>query len=163
MPTTDPAEILLKHNRWANGQMLDACGKLSDEQLHREFPMGPGSLHNTLAHIAGSQRGWATMLAGGEPKPRIEKGGPYTFEQLRALFEDSTKELEEALAAHPLDTIATAERDGKRYAFARGGVLTHVTTHGMHHRAQCLNMLRQLGVDPLPHSSVVEWMLMVDG
>jgi uncharacterized damage-inducible protein DinB len=36
-------------------------------------------------------------------------------------------------------------------------VLTHVTTHGMHHRAQCLNMLRQLGVTPLPPSSVTEW------
>ena len=27
----------------------------------------------------------------------------------------------------------------------------------MHHRAQCLNMLRQLGVTPLPPSSVAEW------
>jgi uncharacterized damage-inducible protein DinB len=30
-------------------------------------------------------------------------------------------------------------------------------THGMHHRAQCLNMLRRLGVQPLPPSSVAEW------
>ena len=35
--------------------------------------------------------------------------------------------------------------------------LTHITTHGTHHRAQCLNMLRQLGVTPLPPSSVAEW------
>jgi uncharacterized damage-inducible protein DinB len=27
----------------------------------------------------------------------------------------------------------------------------------MHHRAQCLNMLRHLGVTPLPASSVTEW------
>jgi len=32
----------------------------------------------------------------------------------------------------------------------------------MHHRAQCLNMLRQLGVDPVPPSAVVEWIMMVD-
>jgi uncharacterized damage-inducible protein DinB len=29
----------------------------------------------------------------------------------------------------------------------------------MHHRAQCLNMLRKLGVTPLPKSSVAEWTL----
>ena len=162
MPTTDFPSILLAHNRWANRQMLDACAGLSREQLHRPFEMGPGSLHNTLAHIAGSIRGWATMLAGAAPRPRIEKGGPYTLDQLRTLFDEATRELEDALAAHPLDGIATTERDGKHYAFARAGVLTHVTTHAMHHRAQCLNMLRHLGVGPLPHSSVVEWMRMVD-
>lgn len=162
MPTTNPADILLAHNRWANRQMLDACAKLTNGQLHQPFEMGLGSLHDTLAHIAGAQRGWATMLAGAEPKPRIEKGGPYTLDQLRSLFDEATQELEDALAAHPLDAIATTERDGKRYAFARGGVLTHVTTHSMHHRAQALNMLRHLGVDPLPHSSVADWMRMAD-
>ena len=162
MPTPHPAAILLAPNRWANRQMLDACAQLTHDQLHQPFEMGPGSLHNTLAHIAGSTRGWATMLAGAEPKPRIEKGGPYTLDQLRTLFDEATQELEDALAAHPLDAIATTERDGKHYAFARGGVLTHVTTHAMHHRAQALNMLRHLGVDPLPHSSVADWMRMAD-
>jgi hypothetical protein len=32
----------------------------------------------------------------------------------------------------------------------------------MHHRAQCLNLLRRLGVEKLPPSSVLEWMMMVD-
>jgi uncharacterized damage-inducible protein DinB len=44
----------------------------------------------------------------------------------------------------------------------RGAVLAHVTTHGTHHRAQCLNMLRRLGVNPLPPSSVAEWTWMGD-
>lgn len=162
MPTTNPAEILLKHNRWANRQMLDACAKLTHDQLHQPFEMGLGSLHATLAHIAAAQRSWATMLAGGPRQSRIEQGGPYTIDQLRTLLDDTAQELADALAAHPLDAIATTERDGKRYAFARGGVLTHVTTHSMHHRAQALNMLRHLGVDPLPHSSVADWMRMAD-
>lgn len=162
MATSNPADILLAHNIWANRHLIDACGGLSDEQLHRRFEMGPGSLHDSLAHIAGAQRGWATMLAGAPRQPRVEQGGAYTVDQLRTLLDESAQELADALAAHPLDEIAKTERDGKQYAFARGGVLTHVTTHGMHHRAQCLNMLRHLGVDPLPHSSVVEWMLMAD-
>jgi uncharacterized damage-inducible protein DinB len=32
----------------------------------------------------------------------------------------------------------------------------------MHHRAQCINMLRQLGVTPLPNSSVADWMRSAD-
>ncbi len=32
----------------------------------------------------------------------------------------------------------------------------------LRHRAQCLNMFRQLGVDPLPPSAVVEWTMLAD-
>jgi uncharacterized damage-inducible protein DinB len=53
-------------------------------------------------------------------------------------------------------------RDGRTIELTRGAVLAQVVTHGMHHRAQCLNMLRQLGVTPLPASSVVEWAVMGD-
>ncbi len=163
MPTSNPADILLAHNTWANRNLIDACAGLTTEQFNQRFEMGPGSLHDCIAHICGAQRGWADMLAGHEIRDRIETGGPYTADQLRTLLDDTATELADALAAHPLDGIASAERGGRSYSFARGGVLTHVTTHGMHHRAQCLNMLRQLGVDPLPSSSVVEWMLMADG
>jgi uncharacterized damage-inducible protein DinB len=62
----------------------------------------------------------------------------------------------------PRHGLVSRERGGKMYTFTRGAVVTHVTTHGMHHRAQCLNMLRHVGVSPLPPSSVLEWMLMVD-
>jgi uncharacterized damage-inducible protein DinB len=41
--------------------------------------------------------------------------------------------------------------------FTRAVILCHVHTHSMHHRAQCLNMLRHLGVSPLPQSSVTDW------
>ncbi len=67
-----------------------------------------------------------------------------------------------AARAHPLDQVLTPTRNGRTFTFARGAILTHVTTHAMHHRAQCLNMLRQLGVETLPPVAVVEWMLMAD-
>ena len=51
---------------------------------------------------------------------------------------------------------------GKDYFLTRGGVITHVATHGMHHRRRCLNMLKQFGVSPLPPSSVAEWTWMAD-
>jgi uncharacterized damage-inducible protein DinB len=84
------------------------------------------------------------------------------IEQLAALADPIADEFEAVIRAHPIDGTATGSRGGRSYTFTRGGVLTHVTTHGMHHRAQALNMLRQLGVEMLPPSAVVEWMLMAD-
>ena len=73
------------------------------------------------------------------------------------LFDESADDFAKSVRGHPLDEIVSRERNGKMYSFTRGAVLTHVATHGMHHRAQCLNMLRKLGVAPLPPSSVMEW------
>lgn len=159
MPLSNPADILLAHDTWATERILDACAGLSDAQFHQVFKMGLGSLHDTLAHIMGAIRGWTDMLAGQPPSPRIEEAGPYTVDQLRALLAEVAAAFNAVIDAHPLDDIATAERGGRSFAFPRGGVLTHVTTHGMHHRAQCLNMLRHLGVEPQPPSSVLQWML----
>ncbi len=72
-------------------------------------------------------------------------------------------DFEQAAYARPFDTIVNREREGTTYTFTAGGILTHVTTHSMHHRAQCLNMLRHLGIKQLPMSSVMEWMLVANG
>jgi uncharacterized damage-inducible protein DinB len=162
MAKSDPLDILLTHNRWATRSILEACTNLTDEQFHQRFDLGPGSLHDTLTHILGAMRGWCDLLAGRDQRPRLEQDGPRTPQDLLELLEEVADELETAAHAHPVDEIVSGERGGRTYSFTRGGVLTHVTTHGMHHRAQCLNMLRQLEIDPLPPSAVVEWMFMVD-
>ena len=161
MPKSDPIDVLLTHNRWATRNLLEACAALSAEQFHQTFEMGPGSLHDTATHILGAMRGWGDMLAGREQRPRLE-GPKRTPQQLLELLDEISDDLEASAGAHPTDELVTGSRGGRSFTFTRGGVLTHVTTHGMHHRAQCLNMLRQLGVDPLPPSAVVEWILMAD-
>ena len=161
MPTTHPDEILLTHNRWATRNLLEACDSLSHEQFHQRFDMGPGSLHDTLTHVLGAMRGWGDLLAGREQRDRLETEGPFTPQQLIVLLDELSDDLED-WAPRPFDEEVTGERGGHTWTFTRGGVLTHVTTHGMHHRAQCLNMMRQLGVDPLPPTAVLEWMLTAD-
>jgi uncharacterized damage-inducible protein DinB len=162
MPESDCLQILLSHDRWATLQLLDACTKLTDEQFHRPFDIGPGSLHATLTHVAGATRTWTDTLAGVEPRPRPETDGQRrTPDQLRSLLEESWQQLHAEARRRPLEELATRRlRDGRSVTMTRAAVLTHVTTHGMHHRAQCLNMLRRLGVTPLPPSSVTEWTLM---
>ncbi len=119
--------------------------------------MGLGSLHDTIIHMLGAMRTWTESLAGKEPGPRLEQGGNRPVVEIITLLDACSREL--AAEAHrlPLGETISRVREGKTYQFIRGAVLTHVTTHGMHHRAQCLNMLRHLGVAPLPPSSVAIW------
>ena len=160
MPASDPIAILVRQNHWATKNLLNACADLSDDQFHQEFAMGPGSLHDTITHILGAMRGWSDLLAGWEQRPRLEEDGPYRIDELATLLDEISSDLETLATTHPVDEVVTGERGGRSWSFTRGAVVTHVTTHGMHHRAQCLNMLRQLDVDPLPPSAVIEWVIM---
>jgi uncharacterized damage-inducible protein DinB len=164
MPETDFLQILLSHDRWATAQLLGACANLTADQFHRRFDIGPGSLHDTLTHIVGATRTWTETLAGAEPRPRLEADGQRrTPEQLRSLFDESWREFAAEARRRPLDeTVTRRTRDGRTLRMTRGAVVAQVTTHGMHHRAQCLNMLRHAGVHPLPPSSVAEWTWMAD-
>ncbi|GJQ29538.1 MAG: hypothetical protein HBSAPP03_14220 [Phycisphaerae bacterium] len=156
-PPTNPADILLAHDRWATGQVLDACARLSVAQLHTRFEIGLGSLHDTLVHVIGAMRLWADVLGLRPPRPWIEQASRRSAAELRVLYDEAAADLAAVAFAGPMDQPLQRERQGVVSTYTRGAVLTHVTTHGMHHRAQCLNMLRHLGVSPLPPSSVVEW------
>jgi uncharacterized damage-inducible protein DinB len=158
MPTSEPIDILLAHDRWATLQILNSCASLAPEKFHQRFEMGPGSLHDTATHIIGAMASWGDLLAGREFRPRLE-GTQRTVAELLQLLEEVTTDFGASAKSHPLDELVTRERGGKSYTLPRGGVITHVMTHGMHHRAQCLNMLRHVGVDPLPQSSVLQWMV----
>ncbi|NNF41639.1 MAG: DUF664 domain-containing protein [Phycisphaerales bacterium] len=162
MATTDPIAILLAQNRWATRNLLETCSSLPAAQFHQRFDMGPGSLHDTVTHILGAMRGWGDLLAGREQRPRLE-GTERTPDELLQMLDELADDLEASARTHPVDEEVTGSRGERTYTFTRGGVLTHVLTHGMHHRAQCLNMLRQMGVEELPASAVVEWILMEDG
>lgn len=162
MPEHDPATILLTHNKWANTQIMNACATMSEDDFKRPIEMGMGSLYATMVHIGGAMRGWADLLAGRGFRAQAEEAS-YERSALVAMLDEAADELTQLASAYPMNEIVTRERGGKEYSFTRGAVITHVTTHGMHHRAQCLNMLRQLGKESLPPISVVEWTLMGEG
>ena len=164
MPENDPLQILFSHDRWATAQLLHACGKLTADQFHQSFDIGPGSLHDALTHVVGATRAWTETLAGAEPRPRLETDGQRrTPEQLRALLDETSQQFHAEARRRPLEeTVTRRLRDGRTVQLTRAAVFAQVTTHGMHHRAQCLNMLRRLGVNPLPPSSVAEWTWRVD-
>jgi uncharacterized damage-inducible protein DinB len=158
MLTNDPLEILIAHDRWATQQMIDACAKVAEQQFRQPFEMGPGSLHNTLIHILSAKRLWTQILAGQQPTPRLDQDGQQrTAAQINQIFGEVEKAYVAEVRRRPLEETVSRTRDGKTTVLPRGAVFSHVVTHGMHHRAQMLNMLRRLNIKPLPPSSVFEW------
>ena len=161
--SSDPAAILLAHDCWATAEIIDRCRALTDDQFHQTFDMGLGSLHGTDAHMLGAMRGWGDLLADRPQRTRLEDDGPFTLDQFSTLL----GEIADDFAAHappvmdPAEVV-TGERGGKTWAFTRGTVVSHVTTHAMHHRAQCVNMLRHLGDEGPWKVSVVAWVLAED-
>jgi len=163
MTTSDPTDVLLKHHRWSMHQLLDALDQRTDDELHRRFEMGVGSLHATVVHMLGALRGWTDVLAQRDFRDRLDASTTtFSMADLRRLLDEASDEFEMLVRGNPHDELLTGERGGTTYTFSRGAIMTHVTTHAMYHRAQCLNMLRQLGAEDLPKSAVVEWMIVGD-
>jgi uncharacterized damage-inducible protein DinB len=175
-PTSNVLDILLAHDAWATRQMLGLCRPLSREQFHQRFPIGLGSLHNNLTHVIGATRRWTDRLAGRTLRPPLlpiperpdipAEPADRTPDQLIELHAAAAADLAAIARQHPLETTISLKwpaPDGGQltYTFTRAAVLVHVSTHSVHHRAQCSNMLRHLNVaglsDKLPDLSAVDW------
>ncbi len=156
----DMTDRLVLHDSWATRVLLERCRSLTPEQFSQHFDIGPGSLHDTLRHIIGAMRRWSDRISGRTVRESIEKQPKWhTPDEFLILLAEVARELEEAI--HRVrqeglsDEMMQAEYSPER--FTCGTAVVHVVTHGMHHRAQALNILRRLGVTDLPVLNAIEW------
>jgi uncharacterized damage-inducible protein DinB len=138
----------------ARAKVFDWARPLSAEDYARQFPIGLGSLARTLTHIMICE--FAYVL-------RIEEREVPPYEQFE--FQDETPPpfatLEAAWAKQAGHTRAVLEsvRDWNRefdyrpmwndrqiVTASAADIFTQMALHEVHHRAQAMNMLRQLGV-----------------
>ena len=151
-----PLDVLLAHDRWATEQVLHASATLDDGQLDRPFDIGHGSVRATLVHMLNVIEAWDAGIARRTADDPVGAGA--SVAALTAAHARCYDRLAESCRG-ALDEVLHLSRGDVPMDAPRGAILTHVLTHGTHHRAQVLNMLRHLGVRPLPKSSVLEWML----
>lgn len=168
--STDPYDILLGHNRWANRAVVAACEPLTPEQFHQRFDIGPGSLHDTATHVIGAIIRWSDRIEGVTVRPSIEGRAPTdeampmtrrTAGELVALNERACEGFARVVrkmqdGGHLVETRSwTFGPD--MYRFTVAAAIIHVTNHGMHHRAQCMNMLKRLGRPVGADLDELEW------
>lgn len=158
----DPLEILLEQDLWGTCLIIDSAAPLTGEQFRTEFPMGFGTLQKTLAHMASAVYRWGDVLGGNMPRAPLEWANFPTPASFVPAFEESNALLRVQAAARPLGEIVERETNGRVYRFTRAAALMQITTHGTYHRAQCVNMLRHLGVVPVPDPSVMKWMMAME-
>ena len=161
---TDLLERLLRHNSWTTRQLIERARSLSPQQYVQRFDIGPGSVHDTLRHIISVMFGWADSIADRPRRPSLgaDGEGPVRHvDELIQQLDDAVKELEKTgrmiVNEGRMDEMMSVTYEGRTWEFTRGTALAHVITHGMHHRAQVFNMMRQLGMPVDIDGDVIEW------
>lgn len=143
-------EELYAYNQWANDLQFEAAERLSDEQLDRPFDMGLRTIRATLRHNYFGERISLERIGvkGYEAFPLADDLS--SIDELRRHLTRLSAHRAEWLASlTPPDidrTVTFARPDGSKVTTRIGDILLHIINHGVHHRAQALNMFRHCGV-----------------
>jgi uncharacterized damage-inducible protein DinB len=140
----------------ARRRVFDWVRPLSAEQYAREFAIGRGTLGRTLTHILGSEWYYVERMRGRDVPPyerwAIREEEPLGLAALEAAWGEQVGRTRAAVGA-VRDWSAEFEYrivndDGRPeiVTASAADIFTQLVLHEVHHRAQAMNMLRQLGV-----------------
>lgn len=129
---------------------------LTTEQYARKFPIGLGSLDQTLTHIMSSEWYYVQRMTGRHVPPYeqwpIRPENPPPFAELEIAWSKQADETRAALQSTRQNWNEALEYDvtddsgrEKIVSASPADQFTQLILHEAHHRAQVMNMLRQLG------------------
>lgn len=139
------------YNQWANEKVLEAAGRLSDEQLLGESGGSRGTLAENLVHLVETQMGWTAVVTEMDYPTPFELPGRDILAALRGRFDESHRRLREVtdgLTEESLSAIVRPKRGGREYAYPRWQLLMHVANHSTQHRAEIGLSLLALDASP---------------
>lgn len=148
----ESVRLYYEYSDWARARVHGAAAELTDEQLDRPFEMGLGTLRATLMHIRFAEQWWLENWTLGPGRPFPELGERTSIRELSDRF-DQTRDARRAYLGGLADAdlarpVSAVPRPGVTRTFPLGVTMLQTCHHGTHHRAQALNMLRHLGVEP---------------
>lgn len=146
--------------RWMTDRSFGACRALSHDELHREFPIGLGSVHATLLHLYGAERIWIGVVTGSAAALTMPTAAECpTLDALESSWPATRREWDAFLAVlTPGECARVVERvrDGRTYRQTVADACMQVPTHALYHNAQLSFMFRTMG-HALPDSSWILW------
>jgi uncharacterized damage-inducible protein DinB len=161
LPTINSVRCWLSYSDWANGVILSAARPMTDAQLDTPFEMGRGCFRKTLLHLWAGESVWVSRWQGKVETPWPDEEQRVSVEAIAARFEPVYAARNIFLATQQDADLSrdVIYRDSKGSLFqARlGDMMTQMLVHSTHHRAQLVNMLRRLGVDPPPELDYMMW------
>lgn len=172
--TGDLIRRLHEHRAWVNDRLMDAAHRLPEEALHRELPVGQGTIFRTLCHLWAAEYVWLGVLRGNpQPLPAGDRpgepvgsqrgpGGVTTLEELIERWRATETDWREYLQSPELPLAGVvykrssrAQPDAPTPPLQRTDVLLHVCLHAQYTTAQLCNMLRQVEAEAIPDVMLV--------
>lgn len=148
---------LLGHDAWTTRQLLLRSRELSEEQMARKFDFGQRDLRQTFNHLITVMESHTDFLLGrsAPATSRDDTSLDGLLSRLTVVAKDFADFAVRVEREGRADELMTNPRNGNRRTL--GGVIAHIITHGMHHRAQILFILHQLGVQDVIEGDVLGW------
>jgi uncharacterized damage-inducible protein DinB len=141
----------VRHNTWANLELLRFCAALAPDQLAWTVPGTYGSIHQTLHHTVGAEHGYLHGLTGLRPPIETERGGRAMTPDWQAPIEElierarSNGERIEAVLSRGFDPARMIRRPSRAVA-AAAIIVAQYVHHGSDHRAHVGTILGAHGV-----------------
>ena len=140
LPETTLAEFI-RYNNWANQQVLEACQKLTEEQLEATLPGGYGTISHTLAHIVRAESFYLNLLTGSRPQPPFKWEDRPTVTEMRAYATQVGDALAEAMNhIRPTDPVCE-EDEGHKFYYRALVLFIQIINHGIEHRTNITMIL----------------------
>ena len=153
----DLLDRLLGHDAWTTRQLLLACRSLPDELLDREFEIDHRSLRKTFAHIIDNMEVWTDLLW---ERP-VQAHTGTSIDELLGRLGQCSKEF--ATIARKIaregryDDCFLDTLDVPPQPKTFGGTIGHLITHSMHHRAQVMFLMQQVGLKEHIEGDLLSW------
>jgi len=130
--------------------LLDACGKLSNEEFTGDWGVGRGSIRSILLHLVNTERYWVGILKGQERDFLTVEECPSldTISDEWKRAERDTRELVKDLTDTSLGHVESVTWGEETVSFTVAKALIHMATHEIHHRGLLVGLLRELGYKP---------------
>jgi uncharacterized damage-inducible protein DinB len=145
---TSPLSDAFGHHVWATLRLLDACDRLTPEQLATTVPGTYGSILDTMRHLVGADASYLYVTSGGAveaiDEERMDLG------ELRAAMERHASVWPTVIGGDidPTLVLIRHRPDGSETRAPLGIRLAQILHHGTDHRSQICTALTTLGIEP---------------
>ena len=144
--------LIYNYNYWANGKILEASKKVTEEQFLAPAEFSFGGLRGTLVHILDAEFGWRGLFENNSFNGDLN---PDEFPTLNSI-EERWREEEQAMRAYLVNLSDGDMESHLRYTTDTGierdrvlwQCLYHVVNHGTQHRGEAAALLTDFGNSP---------------
>ena len=148
-------------NSWANSLLLNAIIPLPEEQHHAEVKSSFPGLYKTVLHMYDAESIWWQRLKLQEkinvPSENFSGNMNDLNQQLLQqdkLWQDWITNANEHALQHEFIYFNSKKERFKQPVYQ---MLLHLFNHNTYHRGQLVNILRQLGIEKIPHTDFIIW------